>query len=1584
MADQLDLLMDEVAYDTPLSVQEEEKFQTWKAQMAPKDSGADYDLRGAFKAGVTPDPETKHWPDTFKKPNHPTFSDQSQYYEKAPEKAGRWEGDKFIPPEKVLDQLMDEADGTENITAANDISQKVYDPDGGKTLEVPGWYHPGLVGDAIRKNFHPEQEDVSEIGRAFVRNILVTGQAVGEVVRYVGDHIGSSPAPFTKKSEGVKKFEKSIQDFILDQGDLMVNTYKNLQQTMKINGVEMTKANPDIWRGSFMDNPSYTRGIATVMSAVTSLGTAYAITVATKNPLAGAVALGLIDGSLQRGEAREAGASKATQDTVFYLSTIGTTVLEKLPLTRFFEGGKGKVAGAVGGFFVEGLTEAAQQYWQNTIAKFGYEPTRAFTEGVLESFIVGAATGGVFGGFTSHNAARVDSAITKLKLAGATDAEIEKMGYNAAVHLAENSKAIDQNFRELMQSDYIPSITKGLSPEKATEGAVAAAIGKEGAFTPVEITSDAFASPELVDRVISMHHLIKSVSHETKQGELGITMPSFGLPRSVRFDSVIVSPEYRKQGLGTKWSLDALAQLQKSGTQYIEASTTKLGGILFNKLEQLGAIKKIDTADLVEQGLLEPEQAQEAAGMTPPFEFYEITDPGKAKETFEQTTKPLPSEASQAPIAETTPEVQQLSETPTDEKAVEGTLPKIVSDLQTITAKINEQSRTGRPEESLVRRQKELIDVLENLKSEEQAQPNPGIKKLIRVMTGQTELVPKEVTEMSALKASLQAQQRAAANAARVAINELTDLKKGIVDTIKVYVPKEAQGKLLTAVADAKNGADLFKAMDRMERIAEDANRKTLLKELKKEIKKVEASSVIAIDYVNKIRDLVAQYDLGKMSDETRSKLEKTQAFLQRERAAGRDVSIPQYVLYQLQGLYRQSSENLDSNSLRNLISTIKLLKEVGRTKLRAKQALEAAIQSQALIELTAGSKKMETLPIARPRVGEELPKSVQRNNKVNSALNWAAQKNLAITPIDVIMDMLDGGSGYTGPNSRIFKRTIDDAFSVYLGKKDVAGKKITDLAKKLELDTPDFEKVGFFAAAQQEGGVEKLMNLGYTEEEIAAVTLDEKQTELYETMREELDKLRPEIAEVMKDVYNADFAEVKNYFPFITDFEAMSDLEIKDRFMLGAPEMGQFKRVNVEKGFALQRTGAGKQKIKLDAMQVYLQHLDNAAYLTTIGRHTKRLSDIARSEQYLEAVGDRGQAFMMDWLDTIARKGRKSGDKIRFMDTLRKNIGFATLGFRLTSALIQPSSLMDGAGLIGPAAFEGAGLIAKEKAWRKFVFDNMAEVRDRIGDDPFYMEFGETSILDKTGRASFWALQKLDMLAAASIASGAYLKYMRDNGLEIDLSKPNADGLAYAQLIVRRSQASAFFKDVPQAMSRGALTGNSSVDRLILQFQTFMLNRWSLFAHDAVGLGFQKGNLAKGINVTSYLLLAKIAELGVRGLSKELLNLITGDDKEEKDGFTEQAILSLLSDIPFVGQIAAPFIYGGIPVPAIQMISRTTERLNGVVTSKSGEAKARNAVRAAILILGAMGMPGATQTESIVGKMTAPKGPGGRKRIAY
>lgn len=81
-------------FNTILTPVDEANYEQWKKKYAPSDSGKDYDLRGAFKAGIVPD-KNGHMTDVFKKPNHPTFSDESQYAKFG--KPGHWKKDLFVP-----------------------------------------------------------------------------------------------------------------------------------------------------------------------------------------------------------------------------------------------------------------------------------------------------------------------------------------------------------------------------------------------------------------------------------------------------------------------------------------------------------------------------------------------------------------------------------------------------------------------------------------------------------------------------------------------------------------------------------------------------------------------------------------------------------------------------------------------------------------------------------------------------------------------------------------------------------------------------------------------------------------------------------------------------------------------------------------------------------------------------------------------------------------------------------------------------------------------------------------------------------------------------------------------------------------------------------------------------------------------------------------------------------------------------------------------------------------------------------------------------------------------------------------------
>lgn len=88
------------SFDTQLDPTQEQAFQTWRGQnVNPQDPGSDYDFRGAFLANMAPDPQNGHWRDTYKKPNEPTFSDQSVYAKDEPGLVGHWNADQYVGPQ---------------------------------------------------------------------------------------------------------------------------------------------------------------------------------------------------------------------------------------------------------------------------------------------------------------------------------------------------------------------------------------------------------------------------------------------------------------------------------------------------------------------------------------------------------------------------------------------------------------------------------------------------------------------------------------------------------------------------------------------------------------------------------------------------------------------------------------------------------------------------------------------------------------------------------------------------------------------------------------------------------------------------------------------------------------------------------------------------------------------------------------------------------------------------------------------------------------------------------------------------------------------------------------------------------------------------------------------------------------------------------------------------------------------------------------------------------------------------------------------------------------------------------------------
>jgi hypothetical protein len=143
-------------YNTKLSPTEEHDFQAWVQKTGKSKDLADYDLRGAWKAGAK-EAANGHLPDTFKKPNHPTFSQESQYQAEGLQ-GGSWKKDasgkwSFIASQANVKNMG--ADGLRKYFAEHEPNVKLVLPNGpdAKTgssakVEVTNGKERGLVNAA--------------------------------------------------------------------------------------------------------------------------------------------------------------------------------------------------------------------------------------------------------------------------------------------------------------------------------------------------------------------------------------------------------------------------------------------------------------------------------------------------------------------------------------------------------------------------------------------------------------------------------------------------------------------------------------------------------------------------------------------------------------------------------------------------------------------------------------------------------------------------------------------------------------------------------------------------------------------------------------------------------------------------------------------------------------------------------------------------------------------------------------------------------------------------------------------------------------------------------------------------------------------------------------------------------------------------------------------------------------------------------------------------------------------------------------------------------------------------------------------
>lgn len=793
----------------------------------------------------------------------------------------------------------------------------------------------------------------------------------------------------------------------------------------------------------------------------------------------------------------------------------------------------------------------------------------------------------------------------------------------------------------------------------------------------------------------------------------------------------------------------------------------------------------------------------------------------------------------------------------------------------------------------------------------------------------------------------------------------------------------EDRAGFMRTIRNIQTDEQLQKALpdlqERIDRVTEKTAKKQIRTEILKVSKRAVDSPSVSLEYKEKIKQSIADFEFKGHSKETLQRLEATKAFIEKQIAEGKDVEIPSRLMKNLDILNRTPFEEISLNVLQSVLNDIKFLEQLGRTKFRVKQEVYEYEKANILDELKQ-SVPLERAEVARPKAGERLTRSQKFRNYITEIMNGANRIDKVISPMDVVLDTMDGATGrYDGPNYRNIKLRFDRDFNAYLYQKYAVQDPVTELAETYKLDETNYTRMGLVAAREQSGGVQKLMNNGYTQEEIDAVVLTKEEREVLELMKKQMDTQFPMIQQVQKDVYNLDVKKVDNYFSFMTDWDVMNEAEVYLRF---GPDVAEFGKniqdvgdrvkSNIDPSFVKKREGAGKQKIDINAMRVFLKHTDNTAYFLNFARDTKMIGEIVRSPEYRDVAGDLGQLLMLEYVDLMSRQGGAAGaNQIATLDWLRKNIGVGILGFKLSTVAIQWTSIIDGMGFVGPQyTVIGMNEFLLNKEMRDFVL-TFPELRERVGGETVIAELKDGNWFEKLQEKGFVPLQMMDMVSAGSIVTGAYMQKVHAKGKTVDYTNIDKEALEYAQLALRRTQASSSFKDVPLAVSRGSLTGNRSLDRVIFQFQNFVLFRWSRIRHDAIRVGIAQKDPKAAAGVLFWIMLASFAAAGTRMGVQNLMAMLAGDEPdEEKQGLpyaAKSALKEIVSTIPFMGNIMGSYMYDSAFMPIMDTPQNVVQGAKKMFTGVKPETKAKGFIDFSTSIGALLGLPGAMQAQQLL-----------------
>lgn len=625
-------------FNTNLTPDEEKSFQSWKQRYAPQDSGEDYDLRGAFKSGYVPD-ERGHWPDTFKKPNHPTFSVESKYVKFAPELAGRWEGETFIPPAKKS-QFSPELMALAPQALDASLTPKIKIPFETSPYETA--IKRSILKDeqALAATTVPQTEPGGTVGRmqaAFARGSAQLSESLNRAIGSVGEWISDSPAFAVFRGPATGAALQAVGE----AGEYFTDTANQVRETVKdISLVE--QATPASEAG---------KAAASIAGAVPSLVPTLATAPVPGLPIvmAGMQTYGSVLGEAEEGFRRQGLPEDQVREKSSQIAAMNglATSLLTFGFNRFGPGlekwteqlalptTKKAVESMAKSFGFEFSEEGIDQLVQGITAKHSYDPSKSW-DSIIKESLEAAVAGGTLA-FGSRGIAVADQNLKMVQDMRSEDARFDQM-----------SKMVADQTANLASLPPVTRATDPISAQAAANSSPATASAVEEAATVLKPGAEQVSAPaaqaQLEPLTLTKGGVVVERSQEERQEEglLTASQPAVAEPTAAAEPSFIELVS--KASTVTNDELSAYkGQVVGGATGYMwdlgsKAKTTEDVAALRTTAEESAArVKNLVgqgdlTAAMAEAGRQPAEAYEFATGVkldgTPKWEMFEKRAPG--------------------------------------------------------------------------------------------------------------------------------------------------------------------------------------------------------------------------------------------------------------------------------------------------------------------------------------------------------------------------------------------------------------------------------------------------------------------------------------------------------------------------------------------------------------------------------------------------------------------------------------------------------------------------------------------------------------------------------------------------------------------------------------------------------------------------------------------------------------------------------------------------------------------------------------------------------------------------------------------